>query len=317
MSLHVSPHWPALLPSGLASRQLAPDLPPSSSTTPPPDQHQQHQLHPPWPPHHGPSDHQQPTPADPATAASSLLPSHCLLGWELWPAACLLAQHLATDTHTRALLLQADAVCELGAGLGLPGIVAALLGARHVALTDLPQALPLLADNVERNGVGRVCSVEQLDWGAWVSGSGSGGPCNSGSKGGTGAEGSGQQEQQQGEGAQHAERVRQRHESSYDVVLAADVVYVSALAPLLADVIAGVLAPGGVAILGHTVRKSVGCQTADRGAARAAGQRTTTVVSELHWGALLAQELTVGAAVPVWVIASAYCHLLLARCCAS
>ncbi len=157
-------------------------------------------------------------------------------------------------------------MCELGAGLGLPGIVAALLGARHVALTDLPQALPLLATNVERNGVGHVCSMEQLDWGAWVSGSGSGGPgagvCSGGSKGGIGAEEGEQQQQrqqQEEEVAQHAERVRQRHESSYDVVLAADVVYVSALAPLLADVVAGVLAAGGVAIVGHTVRKSVGC----------------------------------------------------------
>ncbi len=158
-------------------------------------------------------------------------------------------------------------MCELGAGLGLPGIVAALLGARHVALTDLPQALPLVAANVERNGVGHVCIVEQLDWGAWGSGSGSGGPgagagagaCSGGSKGGIGAEEGGQQQQQE-DRAQHAERARQRHESSYDVVLAADVVYVSALAPLLADVVAGVLAAGGVAVVGHTVRKSVGCQ---------------------------------------------------------
>ncbi len=202
-------------------------------------------------------------------------------------------------------------MCELGAGLGLPGIVAALLGARHVALTDLPQALPLLAANVERNGVGHVCSVEQLDWGAQGSGGGGGEACSSGSKGCTGAEEGGrqqQQQQQQGEGAQHAERVRQQQESSCDVVLAADVVYVSALAPLLADVVAGVLAAGGVAVVGHTVRKSVGCQRWTGVLQRCFGKRTVTVVSGWCWAASLAQELTVGPGVAIRANASADCR---------
>ncbi len=214
-----------------ASCQVAPDLPPllppCSSTTPPPDKHQRHNAT-----HHSSHTTTNLTTSSPPPKTPSQPPppaSHCLLGWELWPAACLLAQHLATDPNPRDLLPQARAVCELGAGLGLPGIVAALLGARHVALTDLPQALPLCG--TQRCGARVQLGAAGL--GACISGSGSG--CDdavcSGRKGDTSAEGDGQQE---GEGEQHAQRVRQQHAASYDMLLAADVVYVSALAPLLA-----------------------------------------------------------------------------------
>jgi predicted nicotinamide N-methyase len=55
---------------------------------------------------------------------------------------------------------------ELGSGTGIGGIVAALLGAKMVILTDLPPLVPLLESNARRNGLAtpRV-SAAALDWG--------------------------------------------------------------------------------------------------------------------------------------------------------
>jgi predicted nicotinamide N-methyase len=65
---------------------------------------------------------------------------------ELWPSAVALAHEIARqDVHGLR-------VVELGCGLGLPGIVAALGGA-HVLATDWsPDALEVAARNAERNG---------------------------------------------------------------------------------------------------------------------------------------------------------------------
>ena len=69
----------------------------------------------------------------------------------MWDAGFVLARHLDTLAASGAL---ADAsVVELGAGLGLPSIVAALGGAAPVLATDGDaQCLPLLSANAERAG---------------------------------------------------------------------------------------------------------------------------------------------------------------------
>jgi len=65
---------------------------------------------------------------------------------ELWPSAVALAQEVAR------LELDGLRVVELGCGLGLPSIVAALGGA-HVLATDWsPDAVEVAARNAERNG---------------------------------------------------------------------------------------------------------------------------------------------------------------------
>ena len=66
---------------------------------------------------------------------------------ELWPSAVALARAVARRE------LGGRRVLELGAGLGLPGLAAALGGAR-VTLTDwAPEAVVAARDNAARNGV--------------------------------------------------------------------------------------------------------------------------------------------------------------------
>lgn len=81
-------------------------------------------------------------------------------GIVLWPAAIALAHEVASRAMVGARVL------ELGAGTGLPGIVAASLGA-HVVQTDRQElALHVCKMNAERNGV---TSIEHraADWTAW------------------------------------------------------------------------------------------------------------------------------------------------------
>ena len=73
-------------------------------------------------------------------------------GVALWPGAIALAHDIAG----RSDVPHGVRVLELGAGTGLPGIVAASLGA-HVVQTDKQQAaLALCRMNAERNGVSAV-----------------------------------------------------------------------------------------------------------------------------------------------------------------
>jgi predicted nicotinamide N-methyase len=73
---------------------------------------------------------------------------------ELWPAAIALAEALPEVAGLR--------VVELGCGLGVPSLVAAARGA-HVTATDWSaDAIELLRDNAERNGV--EVSAEARDW---------------------------------------------------------------------------------------------------------------------------------------------------------
>jgi predicted nicotinamide N-methyase len=83
-------------------------------------------------------------------------------GVALWPAAIALAHDVAA---------RADAICgrrvlELGAGTGLPGIVAASLGAQVTQTDRHEQALAVCRRNAERNGVTSIAH-RLADWAAW------------------------------------------------------------------------------------------------------------------------------------------------------
>jgi methyltransferase-like protein 23 len=84
-------------------------------------------------------------------------------GVALWPAAIALAHEVAA----RAGELRGRAVLELGAGTGLPGIVAASFGARVVQTDRQNLALGICRLNGERNGVGAI-EYRLADWSAWL-----------------------------------------------------------------------------------------------------------------------------------------------------
>jgi predicted nicotinamide N-methyase len=80
----------------------------------------------------------------------------------LWPAAIALAHEIAA----RADELRGRSVLELGAGTGLPGIVAASLGARVVQTDKQDLAMSVCKRNVERNGVASI-QHRLVDWADW------------------------------------------------------------------------------------------------------------------------------------------------------
>lgn len=83
-------------------------------------------------------------------------------GVALWPAAIALAHDIAS----RAADFRGRRVLELGAGTGLPGIMAATLGARVVQTDRDGLAMSACKRNCERNGV-EAAGHRLSDWGAW------------------------------------------------------------------------------------------------------------------------------------------------------
>ena len=81
-------------------------------------------------------------------------------GIVLWPAAIALAHEIASRP------VSGTRVLELGAGTGLPGIVAASLGARVVQTDRQEVALFVCKKNAERNGVTTI-DHRAADWTAW------------------------------------------------------------------------------------------------------------------------------------------------------
>ncbi|DBA98948.1 hypothetical protein WJX77_006801 [Trebouxia sp. C0004] len=81
-------------------------------------------------------------------------------GAVVWDAALVLLNYFCTDPG----LLQGKRCIELGAGTGVVGLTAALLGAL-VVLTDLPIYLSGLERNVQVNSLQSFVSVRELQWG--------------------------------------------------------------------------------------------------------------------------------------------------------
>ena len=83
-------------------------------------------------------------------------------GVALWPSAIALAH----DVGERAAELRGRRVLELGAGTGLPGIVAASLGARVVQTDRYELPMSVCRRNGDRNGVAGI-EYRVADWAAW------------------------------------------------------------------------------------------------------------------------------------------------------
>jgi predicted nicotinamide N-methyase len=75
---------------------------------------------------------------------------------ELWPSGLALAKRVAVRALHGARTL------ELGCGLGLPSLAAAIAGGRVTATDWSPHAIELLRDNAARNGI--ALDVERADW---------------------------------------------------------------------------------------------------------------------------------------------------------
>ena len=75
---------------------------------------------------------------------------------ELWPSGVALARRVA------ARALRGARVLELGCGLGLPSLAAALAGGRVLATDWSPQAIALLRGNAARNGAELETAI--VDW---------------------------------------------------------------------------------------------------------------------------------------------------------
>lgn len=86
-------------------------------------------------------------------------------GVALWPAAIALAH----DVASRADAVAGRRVLELGSGTGLPGIVAASLGARVVQTDRNGLVMSVCRRNGERNGV-RTIEYRTADWTEWSDG---------------------------------------------------------------------------------------------------------------------------------------------------
>lgn len=89
-----------------------------------------------------------------------------LTGSWVWNSAVVLAEWMATRCKLFDFDFKDKTVIELGAGAGLPGLMAALLGASRVVLTDVESLLPGLLQNVDANGLGDRVEVRELVWGS-------------------------------------------------------------------------------------------------------------------------------------------------------
>lgn len=83
-------------------------------------------------------------------------------GAVLWPSSIALTH----EVIARAEAFRGTRVLELGAGTGLPGIVAASLGARVVQTDRHERALAVCMENGARNGVGTI-EYRLADWTDW------------------------------------------------------------------------------------------------------------------------------------------------------
>ncbi|KAL5088050.1 hypothetical protein Trisim1_007218 [Trichoderma cf. simile WF8] len=99
------------------------------------------------------------------------------LGFKTWGSSYVLSQHLPRLAATSLFKLFDETlgqppptVLELGSGTGLLGVAAAALWQTHVILSDLPNIVPNLKDNTEKNKAlvesrGGSMSVGPLTWG--------------------------------------------------------------------------------------------------------------------------------------------------------
>lgn len=98
------------------------------------------------------------------------------IGGSLWPSGLLLAHALveasgkgnqivdATGKLAELPMVKGRRCAEIGAGIGLPGLIAAKLGTASMVVTDRSELVPLLERNIQLNDLSDNCTAEALDW---------------------------------------------------------------------------------------------------------------------------------------------------------
>ena len=123
--------------------------------------------------------------------------------------------------------LRGKRVLELGAGTSAVGLAAAVLGAAHVTVTDLPALVPRMDRSIALNGLQATMTAAPLDWssvpGAYAPGIAAG---------------------------------------AFDVILAADCIYAPRLVPWLVQTMDALIAPGTQMLLGYERREGADDVTA-------------------------------------------------------
>ena len=140
-------------------------------------------------------------------------------GMTVWKAAEFLSDYLVQ--HRAELLRNNQRVLELGAGLGLCGVLAHSLTANTVCVTDGDtDVLPLLRSNVERNKRNDKLSCRQLLWGRGSS----------------------------------ENFLKQQQGDAFDVILAADIIYATSIIEPLLETIQVLLKKTGVFVMAFKTR---------------------------------------------------------------
>ncbi|KAK2080533.1 hypothetical protein QBZ16_000386 [Prototheca wickerhamii] len=157
-----------------------------------------------------------PEPVSTVPNSDKAVPKADVLGLDIWPGALALCNYLAVHRG----LVHGRRAIELGAGMGLPGLLAGQLGARECLLTDYePLVLDLLKENVKVNSLEGPCAVHALDW------------------------------------AEPGSTMDSRDLHTFNVVLAADVLYISDIVLPFVAVLQALLHPEGIALIGHQTRR--------------------------------------------------------------
>ncbi|KAF5178554.1 Eef1a lysine methyltransferase [Thalictrum thalictroides] len=91
---------------------------------------------------------------------------HALTGSWVWNSSLVLSEWIVNQSLVEVFDIQGKTVLELGAGMGIPGLVSARLGAGRVILTDVAPLLHGLQQNVDLNGLADRVEVRELAWGS-------------------------------------------------------------------------------------------------------------------------------------------------------
>ena len=141
-----------------------------------------------------------------------------LLGLDIWPAAITLCEYLERHWSDS---IKGQMIIELGAGIGLPCLLCAQMGASKAVITDYdPKVVSQVSENARNCSVSGLCHGLCLDWTK----------CDKDAAG---------------------------HEQMYGLVLAADILYDGGIVKDLVETVEYVMQPFGLLLISHQQRRSL------------------------------------------------------------